>query len=98
MLTCSLQAEPEKRNSAYYVLTIFVVLAILSGFAFFVFLIKAEAVGERVYLVLTLMLTQVAFKFVTSGIVPRVGYNTHLDTYSLPSFRPNSGPGSGGVV
>ena len=75
-----------KRNYAYYVLNIFFVLAILSGFAFFVFLVEAEDVANRVNLVLTLMLTQVAFKFVTSGIVPRVGYSTHLDTYSFISI------------
>ena len=75
-----------KRNSAYYVLNIFFVLAILSGFAFFVFLVEAEDVANRVNLVLTLMLTQVAFKFVTAGIVPRVGYSTHLDTYSFISI------------
>ena len=56
-------------------------MILLTAFSFFVFLIPAEDVADRINLILTLMLTQVAFKFVTIGIVPKVGYSTHLDKF-----------------
>lgn len=48
------------------------VLLILSFLAFVVFALPDDALGERVNLVLTLLLTAVAFKFAIADVIPKV--------------------------
>ena len=44
----------------------------LSILAFIAFALPADALGERVNLVLTLLLTCVAFKFAIADVIPKV--------------------------
>ena len=75
-----------KRLSRYFVVNLFGVVCILTMVAFFVFLVDKSDFADRINMIITLLLTQVAFKFATMGLVPRVSYSTHVDTYGIGSI------------
>lgn len=45
-----------------------------------------ENVGDRLAITLTMVLTSISFKYTTSASLPKVSYQTLLDTYILLSF------------
>jgi heme/copper-type cytochrome/quinol oxidase subunit 2 len=62
-----------------------VMLAICS-LSFTAFAIPREDLGDRMSIVLTLLLTAVAFKLVIADSLPKVSYFTALDTYMNAMF------------
>jgi len=72
-----------KRISTFYVTNIVMVLSMLSLLAFIAFALPSDALGERVNIVLTLLLTVVAFKFALADLIPKVGYSTLLDSFVI---------------
>ena len=75
-----------KRRSNYYLLNVFamtVALTLLSGLGFSC---ELESNGDRLSITLTLLLTSVAFKLVTSEMLPKVPYLTRLDVLMLSSM------------
>ena len=51
-----------------------------------VFAVPTGDVADRLSVILTLVLTSVAFKFVMAQSLPKIPYNTALDWYVLVSF------------
>ena len=49
-------------------------------------IVPADDPATRLGIALALVLTVVAFKFTISGYVPKIAYNTLLDTYNFFSF------------
>ena len=74
------------RKSSYYTTNIFAIVVMIAFMSFFCFLVPVEEIANRVNIVITLILTTVAFKFSISNSVPKVGYSTHLDTYLFCSM------------
>ena len=72
-----------KRKYEYWLYNVIVLLASISSVVFATFALEPNEIGERLSLILTLLLTSVAFKFVISDAVPKVSYMTVLDTYVL---------------
>ena len=72
-----------KRSSAYYVTNVIGILAMLTLLVLTVFAVPVDDLADRIGIVLTLLLTAVAFKFVVADTVPKVGYSTQLDRYML---------------
>jgi hypothetical protein len=50
------------------------------------FFFESTDIGGRLSVTYTLVLTSVAFKFVVSGSLPQIPYQTWLDIYVLTSF------------
>jgi hypothetical protein len=72
-----------KRKSGYYLVNVFGISCILSLMSLTIFTVPVDIVADRLSLVLTLLLTTVAFKFVVGDSVPKVPYATYLDSYML---------------
>ena len=77
---------PLVRRYEYYVWSILGVIASISFLAFVSFAINADDLPGRSSLVVTLLLTMVAFKLVISDILPKVSYWTCLDYYINACF------------
>ena len=58
-------------------------MLMLSLLGFSAFSLPRGDLSDRLNIVLTLLLTTTAFKFVVSDTIPKVGYNTHLDVFIL---------------
>ncbi|KAF0690009.1 Aste57867_18571 [Aphanomyces stellatus] len=74
-----------QRIATYYVQNIVVIMCLLSLLGPLVFVLDVDDLGDRLSTVLTLLLTAVAFKFVISSALPKVPYNTLLDSFVLAS-------------
>jgi len=77
-----------ERRSSYYLWNICVpyfLLGLLSLTAYAIPMTDGNP-NDRFSLMMTLILTAVAFKFVTSGLVPKTSYLTLLDKYALFGF------------
>jgi len=61
-----------RRRWEYYVTNVLLVMFILGWLAFTAFVIPMDAVEDRLGVLLTLLLTFVAFKFWTATILPNV--------------------------
>ena len=72
-----------KRMAQYYVTNVIGILAMLTLLVLTVFAVPVDDLADRMGIVLTLLLTAVAFKFVVADTVPKVGYSTQLDRYML---------------
>lgn len=77
---------PLVRRYEYYVWSILGIIASISFLAFVSFAINADDLPGRSSLVVTLLLTMVAFKLVISDILPKVSYWTCLDYYINACF------------
>ena len=75
-----------RRRPGYYVWNTFVPTLLLTLMAASIFTVPASDAAGRLGLILTLVLTSVAFKFVVSQSLPKIPYNTSLDWYVLGSF------------
>ena len=67
----------------YYKQNIIGVLFALSLVGFSVFAMENEGLADRINVILTLVLTNVALKFATADSLPKVSYNTQLDVFFL---------------
>eukprot|EP00158_Paraphelidium_tribonemae_P009378 Partr_v1_DN28849_c2_g1_i1_m34179 putative Inherit from KOG: Glycine receptor len=61
------------RNSKYYVTKLMSILLLIVVMSWMVFLIPAQSLGDRMSIVVTLFLSAVAFNFVGSSSLPKVG-------------------------
>jgi hypothetical protein len=74
------------RRPQYYLLNIVVIMDMLSVLGLTVFALPNDDLASRQAHILTLILTAVAFKFVISDSMPKIGYNTLLDDFVLGNF------------
>ena len=77
-----------ERRSSYYLWNIclpYFLLGLLSLAAYAIPMVDGNP-SDRFGFMMTLILTAVAFKFVTSGLVPKTSYLTLLDKYALLGF------------
>jgi len=70
-----------KRKSDYYVLNLFGLLTMFSMISFAIFMVPPAQFQSRMSILLSLLLTNVAFKFSFQSSCPKVGYSTHVDTF-----------------
>lgn len=74
------------RKSMYYVTNIIVIMLGLVALCFSAFAVPVDDLADRMSIILTLLLTAVAFKFVIADSLPKLGFNTFLDTFILLNF------------
>jgi len=70
-----------RRKSEGWLKNVILLLWLISSCAFAAFSLGTEDLGDRFGIVLTLLLTATAFKFVVSDSLPKVTYMTVLDKY-----------------
>jgi len=75
-----------KRKWSNYVVNIILLLFILCGCSLSAFYLDFDQLGERLGLILTLLLTSVAFSIVIGDKLPNVAYLTFIDKYILASY------------
>lgn len=75
-----------QRNPKYYLLNIVLPMFIIVGLALYVFALPVENLDARLSVILTLLLTAVAFKYVVVGFLPKVSYITLLDAYVTTAY------------
>lgn len=75
-----------ERDPRYYMSNVVVPLAVITGLVMIAFALPIEDLNDRMSVVLTLLLTAVAFKYVVSSYLPKVTYLTLLDKYILSSL------------
>ncbi len=71
------------RNSGFYVWKVLLPLLLISMLSWAVFWIDPKEFSTQVTIAVTNLLTIVAFLFLTNDSLPRVGYLTWLDIYTL---------------
>jgi heme/copper-type cytochrome/quinol oxidase subunit 4 len=82
-VACKMQVQ---RKSAYYLWNVVLVVFVLTQASFSVSAVPYSNYANRMGLVLTLLLTIVAFKFVIAGFVPPTPYLTLIDKYIIAAF------------
>jgi len=75
-----------ERNYGYYLWNVFLPIFLITLMSVTTFVVPLDQVADRCGVILTLLLTSVAFKFVVGQGLPKISYNTYLDTYVLVSF------------
>eukprot|EP00403_Amphidinium_massartii_P034574 CAMPEP_0178441106 /NCGR_PEP_ID=MMETSP0689_2-20121128/37274_1 /TAXON_ID=160604 /ORGANISM="Amphidinium massartii, Strain CS-259" /LENGTH=453 /DNA_ID=CAMNT_0020064203 /DNA_START=30 /DNA_END=1388 /DNA_ORIENTATION=- len=87
METPALQAQVKVvRNSRFYALNVLAVIGCISGFALTSWSNHPADVGARLDVDEVLVLTAVAFKLVTTDMLPTVSYMTLMDKYIMSCF------------
>ena len=71
------------RQYNFYIYNVSLIMCLITALTFTSFAVKTDAVGDRIQITLTLMLTSVAFKYYVQQFVPTVSYLTLLDKYVL---------------
>jgi hypothetical protein len=71
------------RKLAYYIIQVLIPLTAVVMMAWAVFWIDPAVVPTRVGVVVTTMLTLIAYRFMLGGLVPRLPYLTRLDYFML---------------
>jgi len=74
------------RNFSYYIWNVFLILFMLTSLSFTAFTIEPSDISSRLSVTLTLLLTVVAFKLGINSTIPKIAYNTLLDTYIWACF------------
>jgi len=74
------------RNPEFYVLNLYLPAFLISSSAFTAFVFAVEDFNGRSTVLMTLLLTAVAFKQVIGQNLPRLPYITYLDRYALMSL------------
>lgn len=74
------------RFHGYYTWNVFLPTFLLTLMSVTTFAVPVGDVADRLSVILTLVLTSVAFKFVVAQGLPKISYNTCLDYYVLVSF------------
>eukprot|EP00040_Diaphanoeca_grandis_P043727 m.268906 g.268906 ORF g.268906 m.268906 type:complete len:485 (-) comp81239_c0_seq1:26-1480(-) len=75
-----------KRKANYYVTNIVSLMTGLVTLCFSAFSVELEDIADRMSIILTLLLTAVAFKFVIADSLPKLSYSTLMDYYLLLNF------------
>lgn len=74
---------PAKRRMTYYVIQVLIPLVAIVMMAYAVFWIAPTVVPTRVGVVVTTMLTLIAYRFMLANHVPRLSYLTRFDWFML---------------
>ena len=74
------------RLSPFYITNIFFPIFMIVQIAVLTSAVETSDFGTRFSCMLTLLLTIVAFKFVTASYVPKVSYQTFLDSYTMLAY------------
>lgn len=74
------------RNPEFFVLNLYLPAFLISSSAFIAFVFRVEDFGGRSSVLMTLLLTAVAFRQVVGQNLPRLPYITYLDRYALVSL------------
>ena len=77
---------PMLRRSRFYLANVLAIMSAICFLAFTSFAIPTTELGDRSGIVLTLLLTAVAFKLVISDSIPKVSYFTIMDFYMNGMF------------
>ena len=72
-----------RRKYGFYIYNIALLMCLITTLTFTTFAVEVYAVGDRIQITLTLLLTSVAFKYYVQQFVPTVSYLTFLDKYIL---------------
>ena len=71
------------RSYSFYLNNIVILLLLIQLMSFASFLVPIDDVGDRANIIITLMLTTVAFKFSYADSIPKVPYQTYMDLYTI---------------
>ena len=74
-----------KRNFPYYLFQVIVPLAVVVGMSWAAFWIDPSQTGAQIGVATSAILSLIAFKFVLSGLLPKLPYMTRLDYFMLGS-------------
>jgi len=74
------------RNYIFYITNVLSIMCCLVLMAGVSFAIPRDDIGDRASVVVTLILTAVAFRFSTNSSVPKVSFLTFLDRYMFSAF------------
>jgi len=74
------------RNYGYHLWNVFLPTFLITLMSVTTFSVPLEEVSDRCGVILTLVLTSVAYKFIVSQGLPKISYCTFLDTYVMISF------------
>ena len=77
---------PMLRRHRFYVTNVMAIMSAICFLAFTAFGLPTEQLADRSSIVLTLLLTAVAFKLVIADSIPKVGYFTVMDHYMNGMF------------
>jgi hypothetical protein len=75
-----------QRRVGFYISNVLFPIFLLVFISFISFILDASALGERMTITLTLLLTLVALKYIVAQYLPTTSYLTYLDMYILFSF------------
>jgi len=73
-------AIPLSRRSKFVGMNVMFIMTLIGFFSFATYAIEPSDLGDRQSVVLTLVLTTVAFKYVTMSMLPEIPYLTMIDT------------------
>jgi len=77
---------PIERKSSFYLVNVVFPLMVVSGLGLTAFSIELEDLPSRLSVILTLLLSAVAFKYVINQYIPNISYMTVLDAYIMLSY------------
>merc|ERR1719203_1812491 len=75
-----------QRNYEVYLWNVVFFMMLISGLSMCSFAVDAEDLGERLAIIITLLLTSVAYQSSVFQTLPNVPYLTLLDKYIVTSF------------
>jgi len=74
------------RDYGYYMRQVIMMVALIVLMSWSIFFMPASDLAERTGITVTLFLAAIAFNFVVGGSLPKISYNTKLDSYLLTSY------------
>jgi len=74
------------RDSGYYLRQVISMVILIVIMSWSIFFMPGAGLPERTGITVTLFLAAIAFNFVVGGSLPRISYNTKLDTFLLSSY------------
>lgn len=70
-----------RREPGFFVINVCLIIGMLCAKGLIVFSLGTDDLNDRINVILTLLLTAVAFKFVIADTIPKVGYSTLIGKY-----------------
>lgn len=77
---------PIERKSSFYLVNVVFPLMVVTGLGLTAFSIELDDLSSRLSVILTLLLSAVAFKYVINQYIPNISYITVLDAYIMLSY------------
>ena len=74
-----------QRLRGYYMLKIVLPLALILGMSYLVYWVPMDQMGTRISVVVTSMLTLIAYRFTIGDLLPKISYMTRMDTFVMLS-------------